>query len=283
MCDEALESWRDGVMDKTNNKSRCSSTPVLQHSRPSVLGVIPARWGSTRFPGKSLAMIAGKPLIQRVVERVKLAKRLSGVLVATDDARIRDAVAGLGVTVAMTRPDHPSGTDRIAEAVRGRAADIVTNIQGDEPLIDPALIDRLAAVLADDVAGTWDMATAAAAIVSDEDVRNPSVVKVVRDTAGKALYFSRSPIPFVREKDSGAGGGESLYWRHIGIYAYRRTYLEKLVKTPPCALENAEKLEQLRALFIGCRMKVIETAEAAVGVDTPEDVARVEKALESGA
>ena len=266
-------------MDRKNDKSQYSSAPTLQHSKPSILGVIPARWGSTRFPGKSLAMIAGKPLIQRVVERVKLAKRLSGVLVATDDARIRDVVAGLGVEVAMTRPDHPSGTDRIAEAVSGRKADIVINIQGDEPLIDPALIDRLAGVLADDAAGEWDMATAAAAIVSGDDVVNPSVVKVVRDRVGRALYFSRSPIPHVREKDSGAGGGESLYWRHIGIYAYRRVYLEKLVKTPPCALENAEKLEQLRALYLGCRMKVIETAEAAVGVDTPDDVARVEEAL----
>ena len=179
-------------MDSSSDKSRLSGTPVLRHS-VSVVGVIPARWGSTRFPGKSLAMIAGKPLIQRVVERVKLAKRLSGVLVATDDARIRDAVAGLGVEVAMTRPDHPSGTDRIAEAVSGRKADIVINIQGDEPLIDPALIDRVAERLLDDP--RWDMATAASPIGSAEELHQPDVVKVVRAGDGAALCVARAPIP----------------------------------------------------------------------------------------
>lgn len=251
-----------------------------EHSRssaPIVIGVIPARWGSTRFPGKSLAPIAGKPLVQWVLERTRQAKRLSTVLVATDDQRIFDAVAKMGGEAVMTRSDHPSGTDRIAEAVRGRPADAVINIQGDEPLIDPALIDELAATMTR--SDSWDMATAATPITDAADIASPSVVKVVTAQDGRALYFSRSVIPFIREKDSGAAGPEALYWRHIGIYAYRRAFLEKLVATPPCPLEMAEKLEQLRALAIGCRMKVLKTRDIGIGVDTPEDVKRAEAAL----
>ncbi len=252
-------------------------TPTPPHAHTRVIGVIPARWGSTRFPGKSLAPIAGKPLIQWVVERARQATRLDGLLVATDDERIRDAVSKMGVEAVLTRPDHPSGTDRIAEAVRGRAADVVINIQGDEPLIDPGLIDELADVMAK--GRDWDMATAAAPISGEEEVRNPSVVKVVWDAEGRALYFSRSPIPHLREKDAGPTGSGPLYWRHIGIYAYRRTFLEELVGTPPCRLELAEKLEQLRALYLGCRMKVLQTKESGIGVDKPEDVAKVEAIL----
>lgn len=244
---------------------------------PVILGVVPARWGSTRFPGKSLAPIAGKPLIQWVVERARQARRLKAVLVATDDARIARAVEALGVEAVMTRADHPSGTDRIAEAIRNRPADIVVNIQGDEPLIDPALIDELAGALAGDPA--WDMATAACPIADPADVGNPSVVKVVWAQDGRALYFSRSPIPHLREKESGTAAGEPLYWRHIGIYAYRRAFLEKLVATPPCLLEKAEKLEQLRALYLGCRMKVVLARDMGPGVDTPADVAKAEAAL----
>jgi len=252
-------------------------SPPDQHSNSSVIGVIPARWGSTRFPGKSLAMIAGKPLIQWVLERTRKARSLSSLLVATDDERIRDAVLKLGADVAMTRPDHPSGTDRIAEALRGRNADVVINIQGDEPLIDPALIDELAALLVRDK--SWDMATAATPIQSEADVQNPSVVKVVRDRDGRALYFSRSVIPHVREKDSGLSRNHVLYWRHIGLYAYQRGFLETLVATSPCLLEQAEKLEQLRALDLGCRMKVVPTEDTGLGVDTPADVAKAEAAL----
>jgi 3-deoxy-manno-octulosonate cytidylyltransferase (CMP-KDO synthetase) len=245
--------------------------------RPRVIGVIPARWGSTRFPGKSLAMIGGKPLIQWVIERARQARKLDELIVATDDERIRAAAAKLGVEVAMTRADHPSGTDRIAEAVRGRAADVVINIQGDEPLIAPALVDELAGTLAG--SPDWDMATAAAPITAGGDVANPSVVKVVWDQAGRALYFSRSVIPYLREKDSGAGLGDRLYWRHIGIYAYQRPFLERLVAEPPCSLEKAEKLEQLRALHIGGRMKVLPVDDIGLGVDTPEDVKKAEAAL----
>ncbi len=242
-----------------------------------IAGVIPSRWGSTRFPGKSLAMISGKPMVQWVVERVKQAKRLDAVIVATDDQRIADCVQALelpGVQVAMTRSDHPTGTDRIAEAVQSLEVDAVINVQGDEPLIDPALIDELAVVIA---SGEWDMATAATPIADPAQINNPSVVKAVFNRHGQALYFSRSTIPHIREPEGVPVSG--IYWRHIGIYAYRRDYLLKLVGEPPCALENLEKLEQLRALDMGCRMKVIKTQDFGIGVDTPEDVAKAEALL----
>ena len=245
-------------------------------TKQRVIGVIPARWASTRLPGKPLAMIAGKPMIQRVVEQVVKAKLLDAVLVATDDQRVVDAVGSFNipdVKAVMTREDHPSGTDRIAEAVADAACDVVINIQGDEPLIEPELIDQLAEVMAE---GDWDMATAAAPIESDEDLNNPSIVKAVFSADGQALYFSRAPIPFVRDEETDASGA---HWRHLGIYAYRRDYLLKLVAEPPCALENLEKLEQLRALHIGCRMNVLQVADVGIGVDTPEDVERVERIL----
>ena len=239
----------------------------------AAVGVIPARWASTRLPGKSLVPLCGKPLIQWVVERARQARALSEVLVATDDARIRQAVERLGCTVVMTRPDHPSGTDRVAEAVAGRPADIVINIQGDEPLIDPALIDRLAAVMRQEPA--WDMATAATPIRTPEALANPAVVKAVWDATGRALYFSRSVIPFVRNRMP-----EGLaHWRHVGLYAYRREFLARMVAAPPSLLERAEQLEQLRALHLGAAIKVVETEDFGVGVDTPEDVPRAEAAL----
>ncbi len=245
-------------------------------TKQRTIGVIPARWASTRLPGKPLAMIAGKPMIQRVAEQVVQAKSLDAVLVATDDPRIADAVASFeipGVEAVMTRTDHPSGTDRIAEAIANADCDVVINIQGDEPLMDPDLIDQLAEAMA---AGDWDMATAAAPIENDEDLQNPSVVKAVFSADGQALYFSRAPIPFVRDAQTDTAGA---HWRHLGIYAYRRDYLLKLVAEPPCALENIEKLEQLRALHIGCRMKVLQVADVGIGVDTPEDIEKVEQIL----
>ena len=241
-----------------------------------VVGIIPARWGSTRFPGKILADIAGKPLIQWVWERASQASALSAVIVATDEQRIADVVADFGGTAVMTRADHPSGTDRIAEAVRDLDAEAVINVQGDEPLIAPALIDELATVITGP--DQWDMATAAARITDPAEVEQPSVVKVVCAADGKALYFSRSPIPHWREKN-GDGSGEPLYLRHIGIYAYRRAFLQHLVQTPPTMLEEAEKLEQLRALYLGARMKVLVTEHSALGVDEPGDVERAEQAL----
>lgn len=242
-----------------------------------IAGVIPARWGSTRFPGKSLALISGKPMIQWVVERVKLARKLDTVIVATDDPRIADCVQALAlpeVQIAMTRADHPTGTDRIAEAVASMDLDAVINVQGDEPLIDPELIDELADVIS---TGVWDMATAAAPIDDAGQINDPSVVKALFNRHGQALYFSRAAIPHIREPADTSTAG--VYWRHIGIYAYRRDYLLKLVNEPPCDLENLEKLEQLRALDMGCRMKVIKTQDFGIGVDTPADVAKAEALL----
>ncbi len=242
-----------------------------------IVGVIPSRWGSTRFPGKSLAMISGKPMIQWVVERVKQAKNLDAVIVATDDQRIAECVQSLGIAdvkVAMTRADHPTGTDRIAEAIQTLKADAVINVQGDEPLIDPALIDELAEVIS---SNDWDMATAATPIKDASEITDPSVVKAVFNRHGQALYFSRATIPHVRDPDEASISG--IYWRHIGIYAYRRDFLFKLVAEPPCALENLEKLEQLRALDMGCRMKVIKTEDFGIGVDTPEDIVKAEQLL----
>lgn len=245
----------------------------MNSRRERVVGVIPARWASTRLPGKALVPLCGKPLIQWVLERVRQASRLDEILVATDDDRIRSVVEGLGATAVMTRLNHPSGTDRVAEAVAGREAGIVFNIQGDEPLIDPGLINRLADAMVG--GGDWDMATAATPIRDAAELARPSVVKVVAGQRGRALYFSRSVIPYVRD----AAPAGLTHWRHVGIYAYRREFLDRLVQEPPCVLELAEKLEQLRALAMGGRMTVVETSETGLGVDTPEDVALAEAAL----
>lgn len=236
-----------------------------------VIGVIPSRWGSTRFPGKSLYPICGKPLVQWVVEAVKRARLLDEVVVATDDVRIAEAVSGF-VNVAMTRADHPSGTDRVAEAAQPGDDDIVINIQGDEPLIDPELIDALALRMKED--DGWAMATAACPIRSMRDLEARTVVKVVLARDGGALYFSRLPIPCRRDGEPELASG--LYLRHLGIYAYRGAFLKRLVGEPPCALERTECLEQLRALHMGGRIAVIQTEDQGVGVDTPEDVEAVE-------
>jgi 3-deoxy-manno-octulosonate cytidylyltransferase (CMP-KDO synthetase) len=242
-----------------------------------VVGVIPARWGSTRFPGKALHPICGKPLLQWVVERARGATKLAELLVATDDERIRAAAEAFGARAVMTSPEHPSGTDRIAEAVRGIAADVVVNIQGDEPLVDPAVIDLLAGAVGGG-GDAWDMATAAAPIRDPAQVVQPSVVKVVMAADGRALYFSRSAIPFDRDGGAAREAGP-VYLRHIGIYAYRRTFLARLVLEPPCMVERMEKLEQLRALHLGARMKVLLVEDNGIGVDTPEDALRAASAL----
>lgn len=243
-----------------------------------VMVVIPARYGSTRLPGKPLLSLCGKPLIQWVWERARKSRRADAVRVATDDARIMEVVRGFGGDAVMTRADHPSGTDRIAEAVADAAADVVLNVQGDEPLIDPGLIDALADALSD--ADSWEMATAASPITDAADLQNPAVVKVVCGAHRRALYFSREPIPHVRDAVSPAEAlAAGLHLRHIGIYAYRREFLARLVATPPAPLELAEKLEQLRALHLGARIRVLETRHASLGVDTPDDVPRAEAAL----
>jgi 3-deoxy-manno-octulosonate cytidylyltransferase (CMP-KDO synthetase) len=241
-----------------------------------IVGIVPARYASTRFPGKPLALIAGKPLIQHVVEQCQKAKSLSEVIVATDDARIA-AVAKKICRVEMTRPEHPSGTDRIAEAAARCTCDAVVNIQGDEPLIDPAVIDAVAGALAHN-----EMATAATPVKNPAEYDNPNVVKVVVNAAGRALYFSRRTIPYLREAASGSVSEQLAafpFLKHLGIYGYRRETLLRLVKFPVSPLENAEKLEQLRALENGIPMAVVTVAYDSVGVDVPEDVQRVETIL----
>ena len=246
-----------------------------------IYGIIPSRFGSSRFPGKPIHPIAGKPLVAWVVEAVKKAHRLDDVVVATDDDRIVSAVEACGGKAVMTPSELPSGTDRSACAARivcgGDFADddILVNIQGDEPLIDPALIDALAAKLADDP--KWDMATAVTPIKSAADLAAKTVVKVVLDRDDGALYFSRAPIPCDRDHEADLASG--LYVRHLGIYAYRGAFLKRYVAEPPCALERTEKLEQLRALWMGAKIAVIRTDDEGVGVDTPEDAIRIEAIL----
>lgn len=240
------------------------------------IGIIPARFASSRFPGKPLHVIAGKPLIQWVIERCQLAASLSEVIVATDDDRIF-AVAAKFCRAEMTRSDHPSGSDRIAEVAARCACDAVVNIQGDEPLIDPAVIDRVAAALA-----TAEMSTAATPIRSAEEWESPNVNKVVLDQAGRALYFSRRTIPYLRDH-AALPPAEQLkrfpFLKHLGIYGYRRATLLRLVQFPQSPLEQAEKLEQLRALENGIAIAVVQVEYDSIGVDLPADVARVEALL----
>ena len=239
-------------------------------------GIIPSRFGSSRFPGKPLAILAGKPLVAWVVEAVKKAKSLDEVLVATDDERIVAAVESNGGRAVMTPSELPSGTDRIACAAGDFADDdILVNIQGDEPLIDPALIDELVAKLKTDT--RWSMATAVTPIRSAADLAAKTVVKVVLDRDDGALYFSRSPIPCDRDHEADLASG--LYVRHLGIYAYRGEFLRRYIAEPPCDLEKTEKLEQLRALWTGAKIAVVRTDDEGVGVDTPEDAVRVERIL----
>jgi 3-deoxy-manno-octulosonate cytidylyltransferase (CMP-KDO synthetase) len=241
-----------------------------------ILGIIPARYASTRFPAKPLALIAGKPLIQRVAEQCQKAKALHDVIVATDDERIAE-VARRFCRVEMTRADHPSGSDRIAEVASRVDCDAVVNIQGDEPLIDPAVIDQVANALQDN-----EMSTAATAIRSDAEYETPNVVKVVVSTSGRALYFSRRTIPFVRDAASRSTAEQLAafpFLKHLGIYGFRRETLLRLVKFPVSPLESAEKLEQLRALENGIQIAVVKVDYDSVGVDVPEDVTRVEALL----
>jgi 3-deoxy-manno-octulosonate cytidylyltransferase (CMP-KDO synthetase) len=241
-----------------------------------VIGVIPARWGSTRFPGKILHPLCGRPLLAWVADRARAARRLDALLVATDDPRIEAAAAALGLEAIRTSPDHPSGTDRVAEAIHGRSATGVVNIQGDEPLVDPDLIDQLA----DRITGRndWDMATAATPISDPLQIANPSVVKVVTAANGQALYFSRAVLPHRRDLEDPLPEG-SVYFRHIGLYAYRTDFLRRLVAAPPCPAERMEKLEQLRALHLGGRIHVLVAEAQGPGVDTPDDVTLAEAAL----
>lgn len=240
---------------------------------PKVYGFIPARWGSTRFPGKPLHAIAGKPLIQHVWEQCLKCSELAAAVVATDDERIAEAAHGFGAQVAMTRDDHPSGTDRIAEAA-DQFSDCthVINIQGDEPMIDPNLVDQLARTLRE--SPDMPMITAANVITGDEEINDPNIVKVVLNKQHEALYFSRSVIPHGRSRHS-----HSIWHRHQGIYGYTREFLLQYVRWEPSPLELTEQLEQLRALENGATIGVIVTDHGAIGVDTPEQADLVSKLI----
>jgi 3-deoxy-manno-octulosonate cytidylyltransferase (CMP-KDO synthetase) len=241
-----------------------------------IVGIVPARYASTRFPGKPLALIAGRPLIEHVVSRCRQARTLAEVIVATDDERIQQA-AGKFCRVEMTAAHHPSGSDRIAEVASRCACDAVLNIQGDEPLIEPAVIDAVAEGLA-----RAEMSTAATPIKDPSEYDNPNVVKVVVNTLGSALYFSRRTIPFLREAASGSVSEQLAafpFLKHLGIYGYRRDTLLRLVRFPVSALEAAEKLEQLRALENGIPIHVVKVNYDSVGVDVPADIERVERIL----
>src|SRR5215471_21190987 len=241
-----------------------------------VVGIIPARYGSTRFPGKPLALIAGKPLIERVVERCRMAGSLGEVLVGTDDERIR-ALAEKFCRVEMTSVEHASGSDRIAEVASRLDCDAVLNIQGDEPLLEPEVIDVVVRALYG-----AEMSTAATRIKLAEEYDNPNVVKVVVNSAGQALYFSRRTIPFLRDAASGSVSEQLAafpFLKHLGLYGYRRETLLRLVKFPVSTLEKAEKLEQLRALENGVPIAVVQVNYDSIGVDVPADVGRVERLL----
>ncbi len=229
--------------------------------------VIPARYGSTRFPGKMLAAQTGKPLVQHVVEQVKKAKRVRNVIVATDDQRIVEALKPFGTIVTLTAPEHQSGTDRIWQVVREWPGELIVNVQGDEPEIEPEIIDALV----DRMKSTNDdMATAATRFPSREDPADPNLVKVAVGLDGRALYFSRAPIPFRREPESAEN---APYFLHLGIYAYRWEFLSQFTSWPQSALEKTEKLEQLRALEHGARISVIQVDRATHGIDTAEQYA----------
>ena len=249
-----------------------------------VLCVIPARYASTRLPGKPLSLIAGKPMIQHVYERACQAKLPDEVVVATDNELVKKAVDGFGGKAMMTSPDHPSGTDRLAEvALNYPDVDVIVNVQGDELMIPPEVIDRLAECFTGD--SELQMATLKVAM-DEEDYNNPAAVKVVTDLNGYALYFSRSLMPYPRNKPEGYKVSAFLLnrssdlwaykvYKHVGIYAYRRSFLLKYAALQPTPLERAESLEQLRALENGYKIKVLESDFQGIGVDTPEDLAAV--------
>ncbi len=248
--------------------------------RPKAVVIIPARYGATRFPGKPLALLRGKPIIQWVYERAKGATLIEDVIVATDHQEILNRVYSFGGKAVMTSRDHASGTDRIAEVAKDLMCDIIINVQGDEPFIRPEMIDHTVELLKDSRAS---ISTLARRIEDKEELRDPNVVKVVFDKEGFALYFSRSPIPYYRDRWRGpdfmeVGDGIEVY-KHIGIYGYRREVLLRISEMPQSRLERAERLEQLRALEEGLRIKVGITTHNTIGIDTLEDLKRAEELL----
>lgn len=233
----------------------------------SAAAVIPARYESTRFPGKPLALILGKPMIQRVYEAVRQARRVERIIIATDDRRIYEASVGFGAEAAMTSADHTSGTERVAEVAANLDAEAIINVQGDEPLVSGEMIDRLVEAL--DEPGIR-MASLMAKVTDLAIIHDPHIIKVVADASGNALYFSRSPLPY-RAAD--------FFYQHVGVYGYERGFLLDFAKLPPSRLECFEKLEQLRALEHGHRIKMVEVSFPTLSVDTPEDIIKVEERL----
>lgn len=253
----------------------------------NITAVIPARFASVRFPGKALALIDGKPMIQHVYERTLRASLINSVIVATDDERIHQAVTAFGGDCRMTRQNHETGTDRLAEVAETITADIIVNVQGDEPLIAPEMIDQAIQPLIADP--SLRMGTLKTRIRCLHDFLSPNVVKVVTDRDGNALYFSRSPLPFFRDKwkdlkDESFDSGKLLCFKHVGLYVFRRDFLVEFAAMTPTFLEVSEKLEQLRAVENGVRIRVVETEFESIGVDTPDDLVKARerfKAIQS--
>jgi 3-deoxy-manno-octulosonate cytidylyltransferase (CMP-KDO synthetase) len=243
---------------------------ALDSDSGGVVAIIPARYHSSRLPGKALADIAGRPMIEHVYRRAAAAAWVTSVLVATDDERILEAVRSFGGVACMTSPDHQSGTDRLAEVAAEMSCEVIVNVQGDEPLIEPGMIDEAVQPLLDDPMVV--MSTLRHRIEDPAELQNPNVTKVVVDREGFALYFSRAPIPFVRN-----GSAAAAAWRHIGLYVYRRDCLLQFATLEPTELERSEALEQLRALEHGIRILAVETRHDSIGVDTPEDLERVRR------
>lgn len=244
-------------------------------SSPNVVVVIPARYASSRLPGKPLVSLAGQPMIQRVYERAKLSKQAGRVIVATDDERIVKAVQEFGGEARMTRPDHRTGTERVAEVAAHETGDVFVNVQGDEPLLDPAAIDTAVATLLEEPQTA--ISTVATPIKTPGDIMDPNVCKVVLDFDENALYFSRAPIPWVRDTGSHV---QARHLKHLGLYVFRRDALLEYPTLPQGDLERLEQLEQLRWLENGWKIRVAEVAHDAISVDVPEDVTRVEKLLQ---
>jgi 3-deoxy-manno-octulosonate cytidylyltransferase (CMP-KDO synthetase) len=257
----------------------------MKKTPETVIALIPARYGSTRFPGKSLAMIKDKPMIQRVYERTRQSRLTERVVVATDDERILKTVTAFGGEAIMTSPDHATGTDRIAEVAEKLDCSLVVNVQGDEPLIHPEMIDQAITPLVVDP--SIPMSTVCKRIENREEAFDPNVVKVVFDVNGFALYFSRAPIPWDRDRWAGKDSFRDLpfsrlLYKHIGLYVYRRDFLLQYSKMPQTVLETTEKLEQLRALESGYRIKTVVTQHESFGVDIPRDLGRIMQCLEEG-
>jgi len=244
-----------------------------------ILGVIPARYASSRFPGKALARIGQKTMLQHVYERVSLARYLTNVIIATDDQRILEEARRFGGLARMTRPDHLSGTDRVAEVASSDAAEWIVNVQGDEPFIDPGAIDAAILPLLDEP--SIPMGTLKKRIEDPHEIEDPNVVKVVTDRFENAIYFSRSTIPYTRDKVEERAKSRPAHFKHIGLYVYRRDFLLRYPELPVGPLEKAERLEQLRALENGHKIRVVETEYESVGVDTPADLERVTKLFET--